>query len=200
MRLSVVCRDGAVSRSVPAVVLVALSLAGLGGCVATAPPDATGLDADFRLRGKIAVRDSGESFSATFDWLQLPSRFEIELWGAFGQGRTSLRGDHERLTITDSRGHVTSGVRAAELMDEALGWSFPVAALAHWVRGRPAPSVSARKVQRADDGTLTAFEQHGWSIALSRWRQSVVGPVPWRLVATQGDRRILVVCKEWMDG
>lgn len=170
---------------------------------AVVPPLGEGLQADFRLRGKIGVRDqspTGQAFSASFDWVQAGDAFAIELWGPFGQGRTRLTGDGGMLKVTDAHGATLAGETPEALMEEHLGWSAPVSVLHHWIRGRLAPGRRATALDRDGDGHLTRFRQLGWTVELSRWRETVAGSVPGRIRATRHDRRITVVCKEWLSG
>ena len=172
----------------------------LSSC-AVLPPLGEGLTADFRVRGKIGVRDqspTGGSFSASFDWIQAGDAFAIELWGPLGQGRTRLTGDEETLTVTDARGVTLAGESPEALMQEHLGWSAPVNVLQYWIRGRLAPGWRAKAIDRDDAGHLTGFTQLGWVVELSRWQESAAGPVPGRIRATRHGRRITVVCKEWL--
>ena len=152
------------------------------------------------MRGKIAVRDGDSAFAASFDWVQVRGTFDIELWGPLGQGRFRLHGDRDRLSVTDARGATTVGLGAESFMLETLGWSIPIDALPHWVRGRYDPNDALRAVRRRADGSFAGFEQSGWAVELSRWQESALGPVPGRIVATQRDRRVVVVCKEWSFG
>lgn len=174
---------------------LALVLVGLSGCVSRWPQDA--LDSDFNLRGRIGIRDGERSLSASFDWRQAGERFSIRMWGPFGQGRVALRGNGEVVTIADGRGTIVEGEDAGQLMRQALGWSLPVTALQRWITGRVDPAVPATRLHRQDDGTLTAFEQHGWLVELSAWGETAIGPAPGRVVASRNGRRIVVLCKEW---
>ena len=177
----------------------------IAGCRTLTPLDA-GLDADFRLRGKIGVRqmdgsagaNNGGAFSASFDWVQAGDAYRIELWGPFGQGRMRLAGDSRGVTITDARGRSVSEAAPEVLMERELGWSAPVDALRHWVRGSPAPGHAVSKPEREDDERLVRFEQRGWVVELSRWRNHDTGWLPGRVVATQSGRRVTVVCREWL--
>ena len=169
---------------------------------AVLPPLDQGLQADFRLRGKIGVRDRSsteQSFSASFDWVQAGDAFAIELWGPLGQGRTRLAGNDETLTVTDARGVTLAGESPEALMQRHLGWSAPVNVLQHWIRGRLAPGSRANALDHDPAGHLTGFEQLGWAVELSRWQDSATGPLPGRIRATRHGRRITVVCKEWLS-
>lgn len=164
-------------------------------------------DADFRLRGRIGLKDpsaeghgerpAARALSTSFDWQQAGERFRIEFWGAFGQGRALLFGDGAAASLRDARGNVTSGVDIDALMEQTLGWAVPVAALRHWVRGRVDPSLAAAAEQRDGEGNLVRFEQSGWTIRLSRWRQTAIGAAPGRVVAERAGRVVTVICKEW---
>ena len=180
-----------------------LILALIASACATAPPLGEDLAADFRLRGKIGVRDAsttGGAFSASFDWIQAGDAFAIELWGAFGQGRTRLTGDDGTLTVTDARGVTWAGETPEALMREHLGWSAPVSVLQYWIHGQLAPGYRANGLDRDPDGRLVRFRQLGWTVELTKWRESHTGPVPGRVRATRDGRRITVVCKEWLPG
>lgn len=162
-------------------------------------------DADFRVRGKIAVRDGDQGFSASFDWHQAGERYDIALYGPLGQGHVRLVGDGRRVRVTSRDGVVHEGEDAQALLASALGWSLPVSALRHWVRGRYDPLAPATQERHDEDGNLTAFRQHGWTVALARWRSFPVDVVdaspgrvaPGRIVARHEQRRIAIVCKEW---
>ena len=181
------------------VALISLLSAGvlIAGCTVARPDVVTSVD--FRLRGKIAVRGPGDAFSASFDWMQRGEAFDIDLWGPLGQGRVHLRGDGTRLTVTDARGTTASGIGAQRLLTSTLGWSVPISALPYWVRGRYDPGNAVAGETRAADGTLAGFRQLGWAVEVSRWRESALGRVPARIVATQHERRIVIVCKEWLS-
>lgn len=172
------------------------------GCAATRQAQLQ--DADFRLRGRLGVRSGEEvlaprvrALSTSFDWQQAGERFRIEFWGAFGQGRALLFGDDAAASLRDARGNVTSGVDIDALMEQTLGWAVPVAALRHWVRGRVDPSLAAAAEQHDGEGNLARFEQSGWTIRLSRWRQTAIGAAPGRVVAERAGRVVTVICKEW---
>ena len=137
------------------------------------------------------------ALSTSFDWQQAGERFRIEFWGAFGQGRALLFGDGAAASLRDARGNVTSSVDIDALMEQTLGWAVPVAALRHWVRGRVDPSLAAAAEQRDGEGNLARFEQSGWTIRLSRWRQTAIGVAPGRVVAERAGRVVTVICKEW---
>ncbi len=179
---------------------VFLALLAIAGCVVAKPVLESVPNADFRLRGKIGLHTRDEAFSASFDWLQAGDSYRIEFWGPLGQGRARLLGNSREATVIDARGNIADGRSPEALMTQQLGWSAPVATLRHWVRGGYDPALAATERSYDADGTLSRFEQLGWVVELSRWQDSAVGRVPGRIVAKQGRRRLVVVCKEWLSG
>ena len=165
------------------------------GCAT--PPLASFADLDFRVRGKIGARGDGEGFSASFDWRQAGDRYDIALRGPLGQGQVRLLGNSETISVTDASGAVFDGRRPDAFMQSALGWHLPVLTLRHWVRGRYDPSSPATQRSYDEDGNLAAFQQHGWTVRLSRWQALDGNVVPGKIVADRPAQRITVVCKEW---
>ena len=174
-----------------------LSLLLLAGCAAPRPIQLQ--DADFRLRGRVGVRSDSEAFAANFDWQQAGERYRIDFWGPFGQGRAHIEGDGQTASLRDANGATVSGSAPSALLEQALGWAVPVSALRHWVRGRVDPALPAAAKQRDDAGRLLRFEQSGWTVQLSRWRQTPVGVAPGRIVVQAGANQptVTVLCKEW---
>lgn len=178
-------------------VLGSLSLLLLAGCAAPRPIQLQ--DVDFRLRGRVGVRTGDAAFAANFDWQQAGDRYRIDFWGPLGQGRAQIEGNASMASLRDASGATVSGADPGALLEEALGWGAPVSALRHWVRGRVDPALPAAAEQRDDAGQLARFEQSGWTVHLSDWRQTPVGSAPGRIVAKAKSNRptITVLCKEW---
>ena len=151
----------------------------------------------FHARGRLAVGDSSEGFTASFDWRQRGGRYDIDLWGPLGQGRLHVSGNDAALTVADARGNVVASGAGAALLGERFGWQLPFGALRHWLVGRCDPAAPPDERDYDDAGLLAGFVQYGWQVRLAEWRQEDDGARPGRLVATQGPRRIAVAIREW---
>jgi outer membrane lipoprotein LolB len=175
-----------------------LLLAGCAGFGPTRPPAA--LEAEgFAVQGKLGVRHAGEGFSSNFVWHQLADRFEIELWGALGQGRTRLTGDRSGVTIETAQGEVYWEPDTSTAMQRWLGLDVPVTALAHWIRGRAAPGVPVDGARSDDDGNLRELEQLSWMMSFSGYRVADENGrhVPERITARHGGSRVTIVTRDW---
>ena len=162
-RIRVSACPGRVLRLVSAFALAAL----LAGC-ASAPRAV--LDADFQLRGKLAVRGAERPFSARFSWLQLGPTFDVELWGPFGQGRRRLRGSGDRLEVLDGNGVLLQAGPAEAVLAANLGFSLPLDALRFWIQGRPSPDLPIIGLEPGSSvGRPARLEQGGWVIRYTAW-------------------------------
>ena len=156
-----------------------------------APPPAPSGEVAFDLRGRFSVSQDGRAQSGNFFWRQFAAGFEVDLWGPLGQGRARLIGAGGGLTLVDARGVAVFDGDAEALMRRELGWSAPLAAFSAWVTGRPAPSWPVRVHGRG------AFEQLGWRVAVTAWRDVGGQALPGRIEATRRGVRIVVACREW---
>ena len=145
----------------------------------------------FQVQGQLAVQAGRRAFSARFHWRQTGERYDIEVWGALGQGRTRLLGDAQRMQVIGPQGAIAAGP-PEEVMQAQLGWRLPLAALPHWIQGRPAP---ARPVQAREwdaQGRLTAFRQLGWKVHCDRFRKALSEPLPGLVTAQRPGYRVRV--------
>ena len=92
----------------------------------------------FELNGRIlASRANETSFSASFNWRQYIDSFEMVFWGPLGQGKTSIVGGRERVTLTAPSGEKRVFTNYQQWMENELGFSLPISFVAAWIRGRP---------------------------------------------------------------
>jgi outer membrane lipoprotein LolB len=150
----------------------ALLVAMLAGCASVAPPSGTDM-----LSGRLSVRIDGQpdrSVSAGFELVGDAQRGSLLLTGPLGT--TAARATWQPGEALLKSGTAQQAQRHADLDSlgqAALGEALPMAALFHWLRGRPWPV--APSTPRADGGA--GFEQLGWRIDLARWSDGLLDAV-----------------------
>lgn len=154
---------------------------------------------DFAIEGKLAVRFQDKNQAANFRWRQTDGRYEVEMWGLLGQGRSRLHGTASQLTV--SRGEQVLAVgRPRTVMLEHLGFSLPIAVLSSWLAGQPAETGNNRVLD--EQGRLVGFSERGWQVILSKYRQ-ISGQnskfQPSRIVATQDEQKITVAIRRFLQ-
>ncbi len=196
------------SRSLSYSVLVALKLF-LSGCAgfSTPPEPIAAPDSwssheqqllatnQWRLTGKIGIRNSRESHSASLYWQQLQEHYEIELSGPFGQGGARIEGNGGGVMIDVAGEEPVHALSPELLMQRTLGWQFPIRELLYWVKGIPAPGLPY--APEFADNRLQNLNQKGWQIRYLRYTHADGVDLPGKLIISRGDLRITIVAKEW---
>jgi outer membrane lipoprotein LolB len=129
--------------------IVLLAGAWLAGCAQLQPAAEAPL---FELNGRIAARYGTESFSGNVAWRHAERADEMLLSTPLGQGVARLVRDGDAFTLTTAEPKEYRAKDAESLTEQVLGFRVPLAGLAQWVRGRPAPELEARgwKVEYQD--------------------------------------------------
>lgn len=131
-------------------VILALCLAILAGCTSLpqGPTESVNLPAQlealrditqWRVKGKMAMRQQQEGVSANLLWRHRPQEFRFKLTNLLGitlvdltedAGLVTLEADDQTFTDTD----------AQALIARVTGWQVPVAQLQDWIKGLPGPT------------------------------------------------------------
>ncbi|MEM1230002.1 MAG: lipoprotein insertase outer membrane protein LolB [Pseudomonadota bacterium] len=152
------------------------------------------------MNGKLSIRGAGRPVSARFRWQQRGERFDLELWGPFGQGRRRLTGSPGSLTLLDGSGRVLASGPTEQVMQSQLGWSFPIGQLRFWVRGRPAPGSPVTAVEKRANGQFLAFDQSGWTLSYPRYEAAerlLREPLPSLIDASDSRFQLRIALSRW---
>ena len=112
---------------------------------------------EWSLNGRIAISDQEQSLSASIDWKHHKNRDEIELSGAFGQGRTRIELLPDEMMVDDGEQQKYYYGKQDELVSDLLGIQVPLSSLKFWVRGLLAPKKDYRIIEKG-------FLQSDWTI------------------------------------
>jgi outer membrane lipoprotein LolB len=171
----------------------------IAGCATT--PRIPEAPESFALKGKVAVRENGENFSANILWHQVGDGFEIDLWGPLGQGRLQLVKKDAEIQLRDGRGEILSRGSPEVVMRQQLGWSLPVEVLPAWIQGQPLATIEAVDLTRDDSGRISAFHQLDWHVVLDRYEtvgsEPLTRELPTRITAENDQTRLRLVIAEW---
>lgn len=173
-------------------------LAGIAGCVSL--PPAAPVDDGFVISGRLSIRTATDGFSSSFRWQHVPPGFDIELWGAMGQGRSRLVGGADAVTVYAANGDVYHEPDLEAATQRWLGVAVPVPALTHWVLGVAAPSLPIDAETRDAGGDLVALSQAAWTLEFSSYRNGSGRRLPGRIVARSTDVRVVLLPREWQFG
>jgi outer membrane lipoprotein LolB len=99
---------------------------------------------EFDLAGRIAARYRDESFSGNLAWRHARGADEMLISTALGQGVARIVRDGDAVTLTTAEPREYKATDSESLTEQVLGFRVPLAGLAQWVQGLPAPELEAR--------------------------------------------------------
>lgn len=146
------------------------------------------------LRGRLGVSDGRDGGSGTLEWTQRADAFRFSVHAPVTGKTWTLAGTPSHAVLSGLRPTPVEGGDARALLARELGWDVPVAHLVDWVRGMRAPG-DARVEFRAD-GLPAAITQHGWRVEFLDYDERAP-PLPRRLHASSGSRKVRLAIREW---
>jgi outer membrane lipoprotein LolB len=149
----------------------------------------------WKLRGKVAVSDEDEKWSASLRWKQNKSDYIINLVGPLGQGSAKISGNDTTITLETSDGETLHSNQPQTLLEEQLGWKLPMKALRYWVIGIPHPGDARQSLN--SQGQSTYIEQSGWDISYENYTLYDKVSLPARITIHQGVSSVRLIIYQW---
>jgi outer membrane lipoprotein LolB len=148
------------------------------------------------LKGRLAVNDGEEGGSGHLNWQKHGQISSMNFHGALGRGAWQLNSDENGAVLEWVDGEVHRADTVGELIEQRLGWTFPVNALAWWVRGLAAPGDWDLR-QLDEHGNLEKLSQQGWNIEYGRYRDAGSISMPMKLTARRQSYTVKFAIQDW---
>mgnify|MGYP001151466377 FL=1 len=138
---------------------------------------------DWKLSGKLGFRAPQQGGSAALKWTQEKDNYQLFLSGPFGVGNAKIVGDDK--TAEMLYGDTLYRQPPKQLAMQLSGLPLPVDALSWWARGLPSPTQpAATALTTGADGLAVGFDQAGWQLSFSRYRQTDGGLLPGKITGS----------------
>ena len=138
---------------------------------------------DWKLSGKLGFRAPQQGGSAAINWTQEKDNYQLFLSGPFGVGSAKIYGDEK--TAEMLYGDTVYRQSPQQLAMQLTGLPLPVDALSWWARGLPSPTQpGATGLATGADGLAVGFDQAGWQLSFSRYRQTDGGLLPGKITGS----------------
>ncbi len=148
------------------------------------------------LKGRLAVNDGEDGGSGHLSWQQHGQASSMNFHGAFGRGAWQLNADENGAVLEWADGEVHRADTVGELIEQWLGWTIPVSALAWWVRGLAAPGDWDLRQLNAQ-GNLEKLSQLGWNIEYGQYRDAGRVSMPVKLTARRQSYTVKFAIQDW---
>ncbi len=151
----------------------------------------------WKIDGRLGVQHKDEGFSAEMKWLQDGNHFDIRLIDPLGRQVARLMGDDGKVELRTMDGKSFKARRAENLLEAALGWSFPVQSLFYWVKGIPDPNFLVWRQEYDDLGRLERLEQNKWRLTISRYQGLGSEYIPRIIRMSRDDLKVKLLIRDW---
>lgn len=149
----------------------------------------------WRLKGRIAIKNDHEAWFLKIDWQQQPGNYAVLLSGPFN-GMVHLSGNHELVELND--GEQTFQAPDAELLLlEHTGIRMPVNGLRYWVLGLPQPGKTVKDLQLDVEGRMTSLYQDEWQVSVDRYQEYNGKVLPAKLVIQNHHLNVRLIVDQW---
>lgn len=151
----------------------------------------------WQLNARVAIKTPEDSVTASLDWQKNQSLFDFFLSGAFGVTVAHLIQEENSASLeipdTDKLLHHDAEL----LLQQTLGWDFPINALSYWVKGLPSGS-PGEQISYNEKGQISKIHLGHWQIDFSKYRLYQGYLLPKMIKATHPKISLKVVAKKWL--
>lgn len=185
--------------------LLSLSLLTLLCACATAPRVLPVVDASdhqqalaqlqqWRVSGRLAFKGEHDQFSASLNWRQSYTDYELLLSNLFGA--TLLRlSEHQDQVELQYDGKDYRHDDATWLLYKLTGWQMPVNDFPNWLKGQ---RTEGTRILSADNGLIYQLQSaQGWTVELADYRQVDRYVLPFQLQLQAGPNQIKIRVNQW---
>jgi outer membrane lipoprotein LolB len=152
----------------------------------------------FDFSGRMAVASAVGGFSGGLDWQQTDEVSKSDIRGPLGLSVARLSYDGKILRVT-AGGAEVSGINAEQSLEQALGFTPPLASLAYWLRGCDDPAITA-ETTLGEGQRLATLRQDGWDIVYESYQLTANHWLPARLTLQREGVRVRLVLQRWTLG
>ena len=124
-----------------------------------------------------------QSVQGRFQWQQQGQRIDIDLMSPLGQTMAKLAITPNSATIQQTGKEIKVAENVAELSEQTLGWSLPVAGMRDWLQGFNRSTANQRQIARPNENDQ--FDTEGWHINYVSWQKNSVSVFPKRIDLTR---------------
>lgn len=148
--------------------------------------------------GKLALRTSELSESASLEWRQRGPSSTLQLSGPLGVNATTVYSDGASLVIRQGEDTHTLDLSDPLEFERRTGWDLPLQALPHWLKGVPAPGLAVQDLEVGQDPTLLqTLQQDDWEIRYEQYAPFDLYRLPTRLTIQRATTTVRVIIRSW---
>ncbi|NVK75529.1 MAG: outer membrane lipoprotein LolB [Oceanospirillaceae bacterium] len=163
----------------------------------TPPPESVNAITKWETSGRVGIRTKNDAISGNFNWQKDPTTFALNIVGPFGQGATNLNQSANGTVTLSYEDKVITGNDPASLLQQELGWEFPVNQVTYWIRGLAAPTSMAKVTKDPKNQLPEKIEQDGWTISYRNFTKVDGLSLPQKMQVSNPPFRVNLIINQW---
>jgi outer membrane lipoprotein LolB len=148
--------------------------------------------------GRVGIINGQYGWHANFQWDQQDHIYRIKLVSPLGQNLVLIEGDRRTVVAYLKDGQHLTALDPDTLLEQVLGFAFPISGLQYWLRGLPDPVHTTLSMHNNANGQLTRLEQNGWLIDYPAYVQVAFQELPASVIMRHQDWSIKLVIEQWL--
>lgn len=151
----------------------------------------------WQFNARVAIKTPEENVTASLEWQKDRSLFDFLLSGSFGVTIAHLVQQEDLATLEIPDTDLLTHNDAEQLLNQTLGWEFPIEALSYWIKGQPSGR-AGEQLRYDEKGRISSIELDQWHIRFSKYQLYQGYFLPKMIKATHPDISLKVVAKKWV--
>lgn len=139
-----------------------------------------------KLSGRLGIKQGNEGHSGSLRWLHASPKHEITVYSPIGTTVAKIEQNESGAKLTTSDKEIYQAADADQLMEQVMGWHFPLNGMQYWVLGRVAPEGPAEE-ERGANNRLMHLKQQDWDIQFADYRPLANIELPYRIIMKRAD-------------
>lgn len=148
--------------------------------------------------GKLALRTTERSESASILWRQQGQDTHLQLSGPIGFNATTITSDGQQMKMRQGETTRTWDISTPGAISRSTGWDLPLQALPYWLKGLPFPDMKIQLLELLPEGAvLERLQQDDWEVLYENYGVFGTLSLPTHLRIRRGDTSARVIIRDW---
>jgi outer membrane lipoprotein LolB len=151
---------------------------------------------NWTITSALSIKQAQRSLIGSLIWQQNGNNFNQTFYAPFNFGSARIEGHPGQVTLWRSAENKMTASSPEQLLQQQLGWQWPVSNLYYWVRGLPVPNVPAQTKYDAA-GHLITLNQAGYELIYSDYHTVNNMDLPGKIELRSSQIQARLVIKRW---
>lgn len=153
----------------------------------------------YSATGQLGYLGDNKRFSSAFDWQYLgQAQYRLHFSSLLSSSTLTIEKNPMNTVIYDNKGNYYADKDIHQLLQDIIGFDFPVEQFPNWIKGLPGNTANYIVDQQ---GLLSHFDYHwqgeNWQAHYINYNQTVSPKLPENLLISGPNKKLKIQIKQW---